>query len=119
MSKTTIEQRSKLYQNGKQVHPFIPDRIYSDSFGTGYNKLTVTGSAANEVGAITDSGTIKELELRVDPASDLSKITVKYNGSSTAYSVSPISLTTGNITAITFSNSSTSAVDVFWRAIYE
>jgi hypothetical protein len=117
MAKTTIERRINLFENGQESFPAIIDRTFSDSYAAGYNKLTVTASATDETLAIADLGTLKELELRVHP-DDVSKITVKYNGGSTAYAVSPIEMVAEPVT-ITGSNSSTAAVNVFWRAIYE
>ena len=117
MSKTTIERKFNLFENGEETFPFLPDRTFSDSFTTGWNKLTVSASASDESMAISDIGTIKELELRVHP-DDVDKITVKYNGGSTAYAVSPIELVSETVT-ITASNSSSAAVNVYWRAIYE
>lgn len=118
MSKITTEVKTRIYENGCESHPVVTDRTFSDSFGTGLNKITVSASASDEAVAISDTGTIKRLELRVHP-DDNSKISVKYNGSSTAYNVSPLEVTTDNLSSITASNSSTSAVNLYWWAIYE
>lgn len=118
MSKQNVEIRNKLYSNGKAIEPFIPDLVYTDAITTGFNLVSITASAANEVVNISDLGTIVDLELRV-AASDVDKITVKYNGSSDAYAVSPIEVTSENITAITASNSSAVAVDLFYKAVYQ
>lgn len=118
MSKQTVEERFKLYQNGEAIESFIPNLVYTDSMTTGFNRVTITASASNETVAISDLGTIVFLELRVAPA-DVDKITVKYNGSSDSYAISPLEIVSENITAITASNSSTSVVDLFWRAIYQ
>lgn len=116
MAKTTIERKINLFENGQESFPFLSDRTFSDSFSTGWNKLTVSGSALDESLAISDLGTIGELELRVSP-DDVDKISVKYNGGSTAYNVSPAELVSETVT-ITASNTNSSAVDVYWRAIY-
>jgi len=118
MSKQIVEIRNKLYQNGEAIEPFIQDLVFSDSMATSFNLVSVTASASNETLAISDLGTIVDLELRVAVA-DVDKITVKYNGSSDSYSVSPIEVTSENITAITASNSSTSAVNLYWKAVYQ
>lgn len=118
MSKQIVEIRNKLYLNGEAIEPFIPDLVFSDSMATGFNLVSVTGSASNETLAISDLGTIVDLELRV-AVGDISKLTVKYSGSSDSYSVSPIEVTSENITGITVSNSSTSAVNLYWRAVYQ
>lgn len=117
MSKQDITLVIDLYSDGRAVKPFVPELNYTDSMLSSWNKVSITASAANESMAISDLGTIKYLELRVVP-DDRNKITVKYNGSSDAYSVSPLEITTENITAITASNSSTSVVNLYWRAIY-
>lgn len=117
MSLKEIKVKLRLYDNGAEVSPFASELIYSSSFVTGYNKVTITGSASDEAVAITDQGTVKLLELRVKP-DDLDKISVKYNGSSQAYNVNPIELITEDITGITASNSNSSEVDLYWRALY-
>jgi len=118
VSKQTVEVRDKLFENGREVEPFIPLSSYSDAMVTPWNKVTITGSASDEAVAISDVGTVLRLDLKVRPA-DVDKISVKYNGSSKAYNVSPIEITSENITAITASNSNSAAVNLFWRAIYE
>ena len=116
MSLQDVEVKQKVYINGKEAWPFIPDALFSDSKITPWNEVSISGSASDETVAITDLGTVKALWLEVDP-DDRDKITVKYNGSSKAYSVSPIEATTENITALTASNSDTAAVKVRWRAL--
>ena len=118
MSKQTVEERFKLYQNGKATEPFIPNLVYPDAMSTSFNLVSISASASNETLAISDLGTVLYLELRVAPA-DVDKITVKYNGSSDSYAISPLEITTENITAITASNSSASVVNLYWRAVYE
>lgn len=118
MSKQTVEIRNKLYQNGQAVSPFIPDLVFADSMATPFNLVSISGSAINESLAISDIGTVVDLELRVAPV-DVDKITVKYNGGSDTYPVSPIEITSENITAITATNVSTSAVNLYWRPIYQ
>lgn len=117
MSKQSVEIRDLLYENGKQIEPFIPVSAYSDAILSPWNKLTVSASATNEALAIGDLSTVKRLDLRVDPE-DVDKITVKYNGSSKAYPVSPLDTTSENITGITASNSSAAIVNLYWRAVY-
>jgi hypothetical protein len=117
MSKQSVEIKDLLYENGKQIQPFIPLSAYSDAILSPWNKLTVSASATNEALAIGDLGTVKRLDLRVEPA-DVDKITVKYNGSSKAYAVSPLDTTTESISGITASNSSTAIVNLYWRAVY-
>lgn len=115
---STVLLRYKLYdQYGRELAPFVPDLEFSDSKTTGYNEVTVAGSATNATVPITDLGTVAILELRVHP-DDVNKLTVKYNGSAKAYAVSPLEVTSENITAITVTNTSTSAVKMFWRAIF-
>jgi hypothetical protein len=117
MSKQSIEIRDLLYEDGKQVEPFIPVSSYEDAILSPWNKVTVSASATNEALAISDLSTVKRLDLYVEP-SDVDKITVKYNGSSKAYAVSPLEATTENITGITASNSSAAVVNLYWRAVY-
>lgn len=113
----TVLLRIGVYQDGRETIPAVSDISFEDSETTAFNKVTVSGSASDETVAISDVGTVKYLELRVG-ASDVDKITVKVNGSSKAYKVSPIAAYSENITAITASNSSTSAVNLYWRVIY-
>lgn len=117
MSKQSVEIRDLLYEDGKQVEPFIPVSSYEDAILSPWNKVTVSASATNEALAISDLSTVKRLDLYVEP-SDVDKITVKYNGSSKAYAVSPLEATTENITGITASNSSATVVNLYWRAVY-
>lgn len=118
MSKQNVEIRHKLYNNGKAIEPFIPDLVFTDAITTGFNLVSISASASDETVNISDLGTIVDLELRV-LAADVDKITVKYNGSSDAYAVSPIDAVSENITAITASNSSAAAVDLFYKAVYQ
>lgn len=118
MSKQNVEIRNKLYSNGKAIEPFIPDLVFTDAIATGFNIVSISASAANETVNISDLGTIVDLELRV-LAADVDKITVKYNGSSDAYAVSPIEVTSENITGITASNSSSAAVNLYYKAVYQ
>lgn len=117
MSKQSVEIRDLLYEDGQLVEPFIPVSYYEEAVLSPWNKLTVSASATNEALAISDISTVKRLDLYVEP-SDVDKITVKYNGSSKAYAVSPIEVTTENITGVTASNSSTAIVNLYWRAVY-
>lgn len=115
---STVLLRYRLYdQYGRQLAPFVPDLEYTDSETTGYNKVIIAGSASNATVPITDLGTISLLDLAVS-ADDRDKITVKYNGSTKAYGVSPREVTSENITGITASNSSTSPVNLYWRAVF-
>lgn len=117
MSLDTVILKLNIFQDGREAYPAISDITFETSQTSGFNKAGVAGSATDANVTITDVGTVKYLELRVKP-DDVDKITVKINGSSKAYKVSPIAAYSENITAITASNSSTSAVDLYWRAIY-
>lgn len=117
MSKQDVTLIIDLYADGRRVVPFVPELNYTSAMLSSWNKVSISASAANETVAISDLGTIKYLELKVKP-DDRSKITVKYNGSSDAYAVSPLEVTTENITAVTASNSDDEAVNLYWRAIY-
>lgn len=117
MSEQIVEIKDALYQNGRLIEPFIPASSYSDAILSPWNKVTISASASNESVAISDLSTVKRLDLFVEP-DDIDKITVKYNGSSKAYSVSPLEITTESISAITASNSSTAIVNLYWRAVY-
>lgn len=101
---------------GVALSPAIPDFLFEDSFCTNWNQVNVAASAVDATLPISDIGTVKLLELRVVP-DDISKLTVKYNGSTTAYPVSPIDITSETISGITVSNSTTSIVPLYWRAI--
>lgn len=119
MSKQNIEVRDRFFVDGREIEIKIPTSSYSDSMISQWNKVTISGSASNETVAITDLGTVKRLDLKV-ATTDIDKITVKYNGSNKAYDVGAFpEITSENITSLTASNSSTSAVDLYWRAVYE
>lgn len=107
----------KVFWNGEPAGLDIPELLYLDSIASGWNKVTVSGSAADEAVAIGDYGTTKLIFLKVKPT-DVNKITVKINGSSKAYKVSPLAAFSDNLSALTASNSSTSAVDLFYTVIY-
>lgn len=113
----TVLLRLNVYQDGREIIPAVSDIIFDSSETTGFNKVTVSASAADEAVAISDVGTVKYLELRVG-SNDVNKITVKINSSSKAYKVSPVAAYSETISAITASNSSTSAVNLYWRVIY-
>lgn len=117
MSLDTILLRINVYQDGQEAYPAVSDITFESSQTSGFNKVGVAGSATDANVPITDVGTVKFLELRV-AAGDVDKITVKINGSSKAYKVSPVAAYSENITAITASNSSSDAVNLYWRAIY-
>lgn len=117
MTLQTVQKEFKVYVNGQESSPFAGELVYSDSLTSAEGVISVTASASDETLPIADLGTVKILELRVAP-DDIDKITVKYNGSSKAYSVSPIEITSETITGVTASNSSTSAVELKWRVLY-
>ena len=120
MSLQEVTWQAKLYQKGEEVYPFIPELVYDDAMTTQLAAVTITASAANETVNIPISRlgtTLKIFELYVSP-DDVSKITVKINSSSKAYSVSPVQIFSENISAITASNSSTAEVKLYWRATY-
>ena len=117
MSLDTVLEKIKIYQDGREAYPAISDMTYENSQVTGWNKVSITASASDETVAISDIGTVKRLVLKVLPA-DVNKITVSINGSGDTFKVNPRLSFSENVTAVTASNSSTSAVNLYWRAIY-
>lgn len=115
---STIDVKYSLYdQYGREVNPCIPDLQFTSSETTGYNRVSIAGLASNATVPITDLGTVALLELKVSP-DDVDKITVKLNGSSSADAVSPLQVYSENLSSITASNSSSSAVIMYWRAVF-
>ena len=119
MTLQTTEVRYRLYQDGIEINPFIPDLVFEDSVSNPWAVIYVSANAGNEVLAIGQLGTtVKLLHLKVSP-SDVNKITVKLNGGA-SFDLSPRQIfSDGTISSLTASNSSSSEVPVYWKAVYQ
>lgn len=99
-----VKSTINLYVDGEFIYPAIDPTIYNDAVTTFYSTITILAGAVNQVIAVGQKGTIKELKIFSD-YSDGNYLSCKINGQSTSWVINPVQIFTQNITALTISNS--------------
>lgn len=116
MSLQEVRAQYKVFSNGEEVKPFMDELVESAGFTVATGKITVSASASDETVNVGTLGDIRLLELRVKPV-DIDKVTLKLNSDTVVDELSPLVVYSENVTTLTASNSDTSEVEIFWRAI--
>jgi hypothetical protein len=117
MTLALTQVKNIVLLNGDLVNSLIPDLNYESAIDSGEAVISVAGLVTDIAVPINRIDVVQILFLWVDKA-DINKLTLKLNAHTTTESLNPLVVYSGTYSNLTVSNSSTSPVNLYWRAIY-
>jgi len=101
----TVSLRARVYDNGRAVTPGQPDLTHLNNFLHMTGGHEVTADATNETVPLGTEGTNTTTFIWDDSGDSADDLTIRINGSTQDLPLQPWTWFTGNITAVTATNS--------------
>jgi len=113
-----VKKIYRFIENGEALINLVPEINFAESEVNNQGMVTVNASTTEALPLIFTNIELQILEIWVKK-DDEGKINVNTNGNSVDLPLSPFIILSGdNITSISLENTSTTAVNVYWSAVY-